>query len=128
MVILYADDDDDDRHLFSSIIKQIEPSCKILDARDGVEALRILAAPNFQPPEFIFLDINMPLMDGFETLVKIRKDKRYRHTRIVMYSSGVIPSSMEIYQAINVQFVKKSNNATNALEIIRSVISGNMGA
>ena len=49
------------------------------DAENGVDAVKILSQPIGNTPDIIFLDINMPVMDGFETLVEIRKDKRYRN-------------------------------------------------
>ena len=79
MVILYADDNKDDLDLFSEVVKQINSSYTVIMAENGVDAVKILSQPIGNKPDIIFLYHNMPIMDGFEMLVEIRKDKRYRN-------------------------------------------------
>jgi CheY-like chemotaxis protein len=73
MVIFYANDDKDDRELFGEVVKEIDPTFTVIHAKDGLDAVRILSKPTLKLPDIIFLDINMPMMDGYETLVELGK-------------------------------------------------------
>ena len=123
MVILYVDDDKEDLDMFSEVVKQINPSCEVITVENGMDAIKVLSQPIANGPDIIFLDINMPMMDGFETLVEIRKDKRYRNTKIILYSTGIIPKMQDTYNSFNVQFVKKPDAIEEIKGSIERVIS-----
>jgi CheY-like chemotaxis protein len=86
MNIFYADDDEDDREIFCIAIEQINPAIKVTFSRDGQEALRLLTSQS-TPPDFIFLDVNMPRMNGAECLVKLKSDSRLKNIPVIMYST-----------------------------------------
>ncbi|MBX7219521.1 MAG: response regulator [Blastocatellia bacterium] len=73
----------------SSIIRQAvvltleKEGFKVLEAENGMEALTIL---NDIVPDLILLDINMPMMDGYEVCKVIRKSQHARHVPVVMLS------------------------------------------
>ena len=58
-----------------------------LSFRDGYEALRVLQTHLSQPPDLIFLDINLPLIDGFDLLRLLRSHADFDRVVIVMLSS-----------------------------------------
>src|SRR5687767_11638242 len=86
MNIFYADDDEDDREIFCIAIEQINPAIKVTFSRDGQEALNILTTQS-TPPNFIFLDVNMPKMNGVECLIKLKSDNRLKNIPVIMYST-----------------------------------------
>lgn len=55
--------------------------------RDGYEALRALQTQGQQPPDLVFLDINLPLIDGFDLLRVFRSRPEFDRVAIVMLSS-----------------------------------------
>ncbi|HSN48500.1 MAG TPA: response regulator [Flavobacterium sp.] len=57
---------------------------EVFIARDGQEALDILEN---QLPDIIILDVMMPMVDGFATLEKIKKDKRLNHCKVIFLSA-----------------------------------------
>lgn len=61
------DDDVDDQEIFLSIVNRISPSVQCITAMNGQEALQILTTENIKP-DLIFLDLNMPLMNGKQFL------------------------------------------------------------
>jgi CheY-like chemotaxis protein len=73
MTFLLVEDDLDDVELFVDALKNIEEPVTLLIAHNGVEALGMLATIS-APPDHIFLDINMPIMDGLECFKAIRRD------------------------------------------------------
>jgi CheY-like chemotaxis protein len=75
MTFLLVEDDLDDVELFVDALKTIAEPVTLVIAHNGVEALGILATLQ-NPPDHIFLDINMPVMDGLECFRAIRRDLR----------------------------------------------------
>ena len=63
MVVLNVDDDHEDREFFCDALREIDPSVVCLIAASGMEALALLQDRDALP-DYIFLDINMPMMDG----------------------------------------------------------------
>jgi len=72
---LLVDDDDTANYLNELLFNRIEATEKLLVARNGFEALQIIAqnCPGNNCPNLILLDINMPIMDGFEFLEAFEK-------------------------------------------------------
>ncbi|MBL0740391.1 response regulator [Chryseolinea lacunae] len=85
--VLYADDDADDIELFQEILRDIDRSIVVLFASDGLQALRMLREANVLP-DIVFLDINMPLINGKECLSEIRRDHTLKALPVVMYSTA----------------------------------------
>ncbi len=60
---------------------------KCLSFRDGYEALRAFQTQLSRPPDLVFLDINLPLIDGFDLLRLLKSHAGFDQTVIVMLSS-----------------------------------------
>ncbi|CAN5371955.1 hypothetical protein BH09BAC3_BH09BAC3_12780 [soil metagenome] len=90
MTILYAEDDREDVDFFSEILRIADPESTCLYCEDGIEALDMLS--NLVTiPDYIFLDINMPSMDGRTCLREIRRDGRFKNVPIIIYTTGTDP-------------------------------------
>jgi CheY-like chemotaxis protein len=61
-----------------------------MTARDGEEALALLGHSPVKP-DFIFLDINMPVMDGKQCLMALKQQQDLRHIPVIMYSTTSNP-------------------------------------
>lgn len=90
MTILYADDDKEDFDFFSEMLTIVNPEATCIHAKDGVDALAILDNLLIIP-EYIFLDINMPVMDGRTCLIEIKKDSRFKEVPVVIYTTSSDP-------------------------------------
>lgn len=86
MTILYIDDDADDREFLAEALASIDPRITCLTARDGRDALSLLAKLE-DLPDFILLDINMPVMDGKECLKRLKTDQRLQVIPIFIYTT-----------------------------------------
>jgi CheY-like chemotaxis protein len=84
MLFLCIDDDPDDMELLCDGIKTIDPSFVCITAANGKEGLDLLQTFT---PDAIFLDINMPVMDGRETLLTIRRQPDYRYIPVYILST-----------------------------------------
>lgn len=84
--ILLIDDDADDRFLFCEALKQVDDTIICETAEDGQEALVKLNGPPL--PNYIFLDLNMPVMSGFECLAHLKKIPDLEKTPVIIYSTS----------------------------------------
>lgn len=82
------DDDLDDLEIFNIAIKELEDDIKCRTAMDGIEALKILNDDENFIPDFIFIDLNMPRMNGKQCLVEIKKMPRLEHIPVIIYSTS----------------------------------------
>lgn len=86
--ILLAEDDEDDKMIFTEIVKGLIGDSNIrFDAVDN--GLQIIQALENAPelPDLVVLDQNMPQLSGKETLEIIKKDDRFHHIPVVIYST-----------------------------------------
>lgn len=85
--VLLADDDNDDRELFSEALASIDAEVLYEGVVDGGEAIEALAGDAHRP-NIIFLDINMPVMNGWDVLKRIKSDSQYDDIPVIVYSTS----------------------------------------
>lgn len=88
-IIYIVDDDQDDRMLIRDALEEVIDHVSIIEAADGKILLDMLAlrGQNSQP-SLILLDINMPRMNGLETLAHIRSSPNSEHIPVLMLSTS----------------------------------------
>jgi CheY-like chemotaxis protein len=84
-IVLYAEDDFEEFDLFREALQRFDRNIQLHHARNGVHALESLTT---YIPDFIFLDINMPLMDGWECLDHIKLTPRLAKVPVFMISTN----------------------------------------
>lgn len=87
MTFLLVDDDIDDANLFEETLTQVNSSIQFVHANDGQEALEQLNSTASRP-DLIFLDLNMPRMDGKECLTLIKQDDKLKSIPVIMYTTS----------------------------------------
>ncbi len=121
MVVLNVDDDQEDREFFCEALKEIDPSIICVMAGSGTEALRLLRG-HLPLPDFIFLDINMPMMDGKQCLRKIKTIPELQLIPIIMYSTSTNTREIrECYRLGAVDFLIKPNSYEKLVNDLISV-------
>ena len=84
-VVILIDDDKDDQEIFQKELQKFDPSIKFLSAYNGEEGLAALSKNSV---DYIFLDINMPVMNGIDALKQIKKDQNLKHIPVIIYSTS----------------------------------------
>ena len=93
-----ADDDQDDTDLFREALLDIDPSIEFNFASSGKELVPKLRMGKLEP-QIIFLDINMPGMNGWECLELLKSKNEWKDIPVIMYSTS--SSGMEGKKALN---------------------------
>ncbi len=87
-VILLVDDDPDCRMLIRDAIASVHLDCQVREVPNGAEAMKYLrrAEPYSEAPrpDLIYLDVEMPKMNGHEVLKAIKSDERLKEIPVVM--------------------------------------------
>lgn len=101
MSVLFIDDDQEDFELFCEALKELRPESHCLHKLDGKSALDfLLHQPATDLPDCIFLDINMPGMDGKECLEQIKSIPNLKDIPVIMFSTSVHSEDAEKYAAL----------------------------
>jgi CheY-like chemotaxis protein len=93
MKVLIADDDGEDVELFQDALLEVNPEAELTIARNGVQALDAMRS---NPPSVVFLDINMPIMSGWECLESMRNDVELRNIPAIIFTTSASVRDMEI--------------------------------
>jgi len=121
MTILYVDDDPDDRQIFQEAIAAIDTAHVCITAQDGLAALSLLSDRKY--PDIIFLDINMPLMDGKSCLTEIRGNKKTAHIPVVMCTTSNNPDERKKCEKLGASdFFLKPVSYREMKEILASIL------
>jgi CheY-like chemotaxis protein len=88
-VILLVEDNPDDVELTLLAFERSKIANEIVVARDGQEALDLLAGRDpGVVPELVLLDLKLPRVDGLEVLRRVRADPRTRRLPVVILTSS----------------------------------------
>ena len=91
--IMIIDDDPDDVQLFCEAVAEIDPLYNCLVAYNGEEALKLLQNIN-TTPDFIFLDLNMPRMNGKQCLAQFKKIPLFS-IPVIIYTTSKLKKDIE---------------------------------
>ncbi|QHV98681.1 response regulator [Spirosoma endbachense] len=85
--ILVVDDDDDDFLMLSSLIKQCQQDVTLYYVQNGLEATQKLI--DGLQPNLILVDVQMPLMDGYELVLWLMNSEAWRHIPVVIWTGEI---------------------------------------
>jgi len=119
--VLYADDDSDDRDMFSEALKQVCSDPDLEVAVNGVDALKKIKKFS---PDIIFLDINMPLKSGKDVLKLIRADIFYKTTPVIMLSTSCNDEDVKMtFESEANYYAVKPGSFEDLVNILKNIFS-----
>jgi len=108
--ILLVDDDIDDRFLFKSALSRAAIEVVFNDAEDCNQALEKLKVMKDNLPDVIFMDLNMPDIDGFECIKTIKSNAIWASVPIIVYSTSGSQSHIDEAGRLGaIAYLKKPN-------------------
>ncbi|OBX24531.1 CheY-like chemotaxis protein [Gelidibacter algens] len=111
---MIIDDDADDRFFFKAAVRKIHSSVKFMEA-NGCEAAIALLRTAEDLPHFIFLDINMPRLDGRDCLKQLKADAKLQHIPVIMYSTSFSEESINEFHTLGASTYLNKPTDLNAL-------------
>ncbi len=97
---MLIDDDLDDQEVFRMALERIDPEIVCLFANDGVRGLERLYVDASFVPDFIFVDINMPRINGLECIKEIRKINWLANVPLYVYSTSLDPAAISLCKSL----------------------------
>jgi CheY-like chemotaxis protein len=108
--ILLIDDDEDDQFIFTNALMEITSAYKCSIANNGLDALSRLNSDS-SLPDLIFLDLNMPVMNGIELFLILKADHRFSDIPAVIYTTSDNPDEKMQMKELGVRaFLTKTAN------------------
>jgi len=121
--ILLIDDDEDDQFIFLTALKAVAPKCACRIVNNGADAIRDLQV-HHSKTNMIFLDLNMPIMNGFEFLAILKTDSLLSSLPVTIYSTSDDPVDIKRAKALGAeQFISKSWDIQALIDELNGIIS-----
>lgn len=117
------DDDEDDRELFSEAIHQLSKTAICTTLAKADDALEKLKAKTIKP-DVIFLDLNMPVMNGQQFLTEIKKHNGLHLIPVIIFSTSSHTGSVDELQKLGANnFITKPNEYNKLVQLLKSLIN-----
>lgn len=121
--ILLVDDDPDEHLLFEDALKELRGAPRLVYARDGQQLMQLLHDSKTALPAIIFLDLNMPRMNGFECLQEIRKSAKLTRIPVVIFSTTSQTQAIDkVYEQGANYYIRKPNTFAMLKEVIERML------
>ena len=123
--ILLADDEENDRLLFTDAFKELKAKTIVQTVNNGIELMKWLNEKDTILPQLIFLDLNMPIKNGLQCLKEIRSDENLKNISIAIYSTSNNQKDIEetFNNGANVYITKPSDFNTLKLILQKAVMT-----
>jgi CheY-like chemotaxis protein len=121
--ILLVDDDQEDQEIFEVVLSEIDDMVNFICAGTAEAALNTLKN-SAEKPDYIFLDLNLPLMNGFECLDVIKSNDRLQNIPVVIYSTSSRDTDIEKAKALGAaEYITKPNTFSELKIRLQTVLS-----
>ncbi|MCU7551723.1 response regulator [Chitinophagaceae bacterium LB-8] len=122
--ILWADDDNDDLMLMREALEGIDHHHQITEANNGREVLDHLGSiedPS-QFPCLIILDMNMPILNGRETLAILKSEEKYSSIPVVVFTTSSSEMDRMFCRRFGVEMFTKPDDFVGHQQMIQQLL------
>ena len=121
--IILADDDEDDRDIFEQALNETKFKTNLKCFENGLSLINYLRKNKTNLPDLIFLDLNMPSMDGFECLEEIKKDPGLKDLTVIIYSTSSSEKDIErVFVAGANIYLNKPYDFEKLIKILQKIL------
>ena len=121
--ILLVDDDADDTGFFQEALNEVDPLINFHSAKNGAKALEFLHSRESNTPDLIFLDINMPEMNGWQCLTELKNTPLVQQIPVIMYSTSASKTDEQKASRLGAAGIyQKPERFENLKHLIKTVI------
>ncbi|MEO6254431.1 MAG: response regulator [Ferruginibacter sp.] len=123
--IFLIDDDEDDQLMFKEVVESINPALHCETATNGKIALDKLKISTTLP-DIIFLDLNMPIMNGYDFLIQIKKENGLHKIPVCIFTTSNIQRDKELTKEFGAKcFLTKPNDFRLLRKQLQQILSVN---
>lgn len=123
ILITLADDDEDDRLFFTDAFEELKINTIVNTVNDGKELLNYLNHPETVLPNIVFLDLNMPILNGIDCLKLIKSNDKFNDIAIAIYSTSSSDQDVEDTFVLGANiYIKKPSNFDDLKKILSDVV------
>jgi CheY-like chemotaxis protein len=116
------DDDQDDHEILIAALQEIDGSIICHTALTGEDGLHKLDSQSFRP-DLIFLDLNMPGMNGFDVLKELKKSIRLKNIPVVIFSTSSNPKDIKETESLGAHtFITKPSQYADLRDLLKSLL------
>jgi len=121
--ILHIDDDEEDSEIFLEAAQEASGSVivdALYDAREAIDKL----IENVLSPDVIFLDLNMPIMDGFQFLREIKSNLDLKHIPVIVLSTSSHEDTIQATKNLGANdFITKPSDYGQLVTILKTFLA-----
>lgn len=118
-----ADDDEDDRMLIKDALEEVNPNVTVVEATDGRELIENVNNEADTSNTVVLLDMNMPRMNGIETIKELKSTPELADVPAIMLSTSSNPDlKKKALEAGADDFIVKPNNFKALLDIAQNIL------
>ncbi|MFI5218474.1 MAG: response regulator [Bacteroidia bacterium] len=121
--VLLAENDEDDCMFFKEAFNEINLNLHLFIVHNGIELMNYLSETMRLLPQLLFLDLNMPLKNGFECLHELKENKRLKDIPVIVYSTSNSSDDYEKCRQLKAHlYISKPNSFIKLKEVIQKVL------
>ncbi len=121
MLIIHIDDDIDDREMFHDAIELIDAGITCFQFENCSKAIEFVTKSKILP-DLMFIDINMPKMNGYECVDRMREIADKQNIAIVMLSTAFNPAQQTNSTNSELRYLKKSTRLSELVQAIKDIL------
>ena len=118
-VILYAEDDQDDFEILKDALLQQTDQFNLVRAQNGTEVISYL---DNQSPGLIVLDLNMPVMDGKQTLKWLKEHADYKKIPVMIFTTSSREEDLKLCKSYECTFFRKPTLYRDLLHVVQIML------
>ena len=120
--IIYAEDDFDDFESLREALGQVTEKFELVQAKNGTEVLSYLEDGTNEVPGLIVLDLNMPVMDGKQTLQWVKHHHQYKDIPVMIFTTSSREEDIRLCKSYDCTFFRKPTLYRDLLHIVQMML------
>jgi len=120
-IILYAEDDQDDFEVLKDALFQQTDKFDLVQAHNGAEVISYLENSN-ELPGLIVLDLNMPVMDGKQTLQWLKTHEEHKNIPVMVFTTSSREEDLKLCKSHDCTFFRKPTLYRDLLHIVQIML------
>jgi DNA-binding response OmpR family regulator len=120
--ILQVDDDEEDCEMFYEALRKVSPA-NYTSINDSIDALKKLESGKIIP-DVIVLDINMPIVNGMEFLVRLKENDTLKIIPVIIFSTSTLVQTKRTAISLGAaDYIVKPSNFSELKNTLRSIFT-----